>query len=282
MAYRLVEEIESLYKTKNIRPCCGLPLWHSLSVVGFFIGVNMNEKQCTSCKRNLPETSEYFHRSGKWFHGKCKRCRSSVTVEINTDDSITKSCTKCTEEKPATLEFFHKSKREKDGLRSQCKICRAKEKLEFRAKNRDRILKQSREYHARPEIKQKMHEYRTSERYRKMKREREKERRETDPLYKLTHYLRTSFNRYVKKENSTFEYIGIDKYEFFKYIESRFTEGMTWDNYGKWHIDHIKPLASFDFSTEEEIYKAWNYKNLQPLWAEDNLKKGRLDEDGKK
>jgi hypothetical protein len=58
-----------------------------------------------------------------------------------------------------------------------------------------------------------------------------------------------------------------------KYIESLFLEDMSWDNYGKWHIDHIRPCSSFDLSDNEQQKICFNYKNLQPLWAEDNLKK---------
>lgn len=51
-------------------------------------------------------------------------------------------------------------------------------------------------------------------------------------------------------------------------------EYMTWDNYGKWHIDHVKPLASFDLTDRKQFLDACNYINLQPLWAKDNLRKG--------
>lgn len=64
--------------------------------------------------------------------------------------------------------------------------------------------------------------------------------------------------------------------QFLKYIESLFIEGMNWENYGikGWHVDHILPLSSFDLTKEEEVIKACNYKNLQPLWWKDNLEKG--------
>ena len=49
---------------------------------------------------------------------------------------------------------------------------------------------------------------------------------------------------------------------------------MTWKNYGKWHIDHIKPFASFDLTEPKQQKLVCNYKNLQPLWAKENLSKG--------
>lgn len=48
---------------------------------------------------------------------------------------------------------------------------------------------------------------------------------------------------------------------------------MSWENYGEWHIDHIKPCSSFDLSDPKQQKECFNYTNLQPLWAIDNLKK---------
>ena len=57
------------------------------------------------------------------------------------------------------------------------------------------------------------------------------------------------------------------------YLEAKFTEGMTWENHGLWHIDHIKPCSSFNLLIEDEHHKCFHYSNLQPLWAKDNLSK---------
>ena len=59
-----------------------------------------------------------------------------------------------------------------------------------------------------------------------------------------------------------------------QHLETQFQQGMTWDNYGEWQIDHIKPCASFDLSKISEQKICFNYKNLQPLWAKDNQSKG--------
>lgn len=58
------------------------------------------------------------------------------------------------------------------------------------------------------------------------------------------------------------------------HLERQFTPGMSWTNYGDWHIDHIKPLASFDLTDRVQLLVACHFTNLQPLWAEENLKKG--------
>jgi len=93
--------------------------------------------------------------------------------------------------------------------------------------------------------------------------------------------IRRRLNAIIKsKSYSTFEYVGCSSTELIKYLASQFYsqpgtgKKMSWQNYGKWHIDHIIPLSYFDLTIEEELIQAWHYTNLQPLWAEENLKKG--------
>jgi hypothetical protein len=77
-----------------------------------------------------------------------------------------------------------------------------------------------------------------------------------------------------RNKKHTFEYVGCNLQELREHLEKQFTIGMSWENQGQWHIDHIRPCASFDLSKEEERHKCFHYKNLQPLWASDNLSKG--------
>jgi hypothetical protein len=77
-----------------------------------------------------------------------------------------------------------------------------------------------------------------------------------------------------KKADSTQALIGCSAEELKRHLQIRFRPGMSWDNYGEWHIDHIRPCASFDLTDPEQQRACFNFKNLQPLWAKDNLSKG--------
>jgi hypothetical protein len=96
------------------------------------------------------------------------------------------------------------------------------------------------------------------------------------PKNKIKNSLRSRINQLLNKRYNnpkTLDLVGCD-YEFLiEYIENKFTEGMSWDNYGYygWHLDHITPVSLA--KTEKDVYKLYHYTNLQPLWAEDNLRK---------
>jgi hypothetical protein len=78
----------------------------------------------------------------------------------------------------------------------------------------------------------------------------------------------------INKLDTTKNLLGCSIVYLRKYLKEQFKPGMSWDNYGKWHIDHIKPCVSFDLSIPEEQRKCFYYKNLQPLWAKENQSKG--------
>jgi hypothetical protein len=77
-----------------------------------------------------------------------------------------------------------------------------------------------------------------------------------------------------RKAAKTMELIGCSIKQLRAHLEQQFNAGMSWGNYGDWHIDHIRPCASFDLTDPEQQRECFNYTNLQPLWAGDNMKKG--------
>jgi hypothetical protein len=79
------------------------------------------------------------------------------------------------------------------------------------------------------------------------------------------------------KSKSTIQLIGCSIENLKIHLEKQFSYGMTWLNYGKWHVDHIRPCASFDLSKKSEQLKCFHYSNLQPLWAVENLRKNKKE-----
>lgn len=163
---------------------------------------------------------------------------------------ITKECTKCYVEKP--LEDYHNLKTGKYGKCSYCKECAKNWQKEWRDENKDHVQKRVNKYYSK--------------------------RRKEDKSWYFSEMLRNQVRRYIinKKGKKTEEILGETFYNVRKYIEEQFVDGMNWDNYGEWHIDHIIPLSSG--INREEYIKLNHYTNLQPLWAKDNMqKKDKLD-----
>ena len=105
-----------------------------------------------------------------------------------------------------------------------------------------------------------------------------KNKRKVNTLFKLRCNLSTRTNIALKnkkyiKSKTTLDMLGCDLDTAKAHLEKQFTKGMSWENYGEWHIDHIIPCASV--KTEEELIKLFHYTNLQPLWAADNMSKGK-------
>lgn len=100
-----------------------------------------------------------------------------------------------------------------------------------------------------------------------------------NPNTRLAHNFRVSIGNALKNLKGvgrvprTVKALGISIQEFRLYIQEKFLDGMTWDNYGEWHLDHIKSLSSFDLTDENQFNEAGHYTNYQPLWAGDNIRK---------
>ncbi|MDE2107531.1 MAG: hypothetical protein KGL39_60620, partial [Patescibacteria group bacterium] len=90
----------------------------------------------------------------------------------------------------------------------------------------------------------------------------------------LRRRLRVLVKRGRAKKGRVNRLIGCSPIELVQHIEDHFSPGMSWTNYGQWHLDHIRPIASFDLLDDDEMNRCFHYTNLQPLWAEDNIAKG--------
>ena len=103
----------------------------------------------------------------------------------------------------------------------------------------------------------------------------QKKRERKRPENKLRSAVYKAFKRIGQnKPTNTLKLLRCTWEEAKAHFESLFLEGMTWENYGEWHIDHIRPVASFSGASEEELKQMNHISNLQPLWAIDNIKKG--------
>ncbi len=104
-----------------------------------------------------------------------------------------------------------------------------------------------------------------------------RERYRNDPSYKIAWLFRIRILHCLKgreKKGSAVTMLGCDPVVAVDHISKQFAPGMSWENHGQWHIDHIKPLASFDLTDPAQMAIAFHYTNLQPLWAFDNISKG--------
>lgn len=125
-------------------------------------------------------------------------------------------------------------------------------------------------------------EYRENnvDKIRQIKRDYERNRKASDPIYKLISNFRTAIYTVLKESNVDkyghyFDILQYTPEELIKHLELQFKDDMIWGNYGEWHVDHIKPISSFNIVEmgDEEFMKCWSLGNLQPMWGEENIRK---------
>ena len=108
----------------------------------------------------------------------------------------------------------------------------------------------------------------------------ERKRKADDPIYKLIGNFRTAIYTVLKENNLTkcghyFDILGYSQQDLVNHLDKQLMEGMTWENYGEWHVDHKLPITSFNFTTvfDDDFKKCWALDNLQPMWGNENISK---------
>lgn len=254
-------------------------------------------KKCTSCKRILPKSNfqkdlsrsdglqcrciecdkiyyikrrlkagkeayperkinKYGELQSEWLerqktHRRCRFCKGLFEKHLFIiDGKLKHDCPDCRE--------YKKSDEHKEFLRKQS----AKNALNYRNRDPEKARKSFLKWQ------------------KKRGKERHRERMETEPEYALTWRMRDILSRVLRRTKSiksvadAERQLGYTAKQLKKHLESKFLPGMTWKNRGKWHIDHIKPIAVFVSEGETDPSVINSLENLQPLWAEDNWSKG--------
>jgi hypothetical protein len=233
--------------------------------------------ECIIC-----ETTEKRHHS----KGMCKNCYQRVWCEENSE-KIKKKNKKLKEENPEKYKErnrkkYHKNKEKNIERSKRSSEKRKKEDLEeykkARKKSSEKWYKNNSE-----KVKKYCKKYckENPERTKKYQREYVLKKLHTNPHFKLKCNISTSIWTRLrkrlssKKGKSTWNFLPYTVDDLIQHLEELFAEGMSWDNYGKWHVDHKKPDSLFNYKNvdDEEFQKCWALENLQPLWAKDNQKK---------
>ena len=262
---------------------------------------------CTGiCGRELPATTEFFHRfkGGKFgVQAECKECVNKKKKEINkpanTNDSIKQTCSICDKEFSATLEYFYRSKTGKFGVKRECKECKSKRQKEInKPPNEDINIKQTctgcdKELPATLEHfnkdkkgkfgvggQCKVCQIKKSKQWRKDNKDKvneyQKNKYHTNEQYRIRSLLRSNLWKALNnighsKNASILDYIGCDMEFLKKHLNS--TKDDNWGDV-ELDIDHIIPQSLYDFTNEEEIKKVYNWRNLRYLPKPDNSSKG--------
>jgi hypothetical protein len=156
----------------------------------------------------------------------------------------------------------------------RCGIEQTIENTEFSAKHRDHLHLKCRQCCIESKQIRKDKEKKQRKQYRKRNKRTDKKSFSQKLRKKVAKRIKEAL-RNNPKSTTTMKLLGCSILEFTKYMEAKFQPGMAWDNHGidGWHMDHIRPCASFDLTDPEQQKQCFHYTNLQPLWAEDNLLK---------
>lgn len=230
-------------------------------------------KICSKCRKELPLDS--FYKNKKTFDGyeyQCKDCKPPYSK---------KASKKYRESHKEEIKEYNKNKylKNKDEIRERNKNYEQSERgkevrYSIRKRRYAKILEYNKKYYQSINGKIVLKKIQQKRRIKHNKYIQEKRR--VDKFFALKHNLRSRIYQAITKgwkSGHTLELLGCSIEELKQHLEQQFESGMTWDNYGEWHIDHIIPCSYFDLTDPEQQRICFNYRNLQPLWARDNSAK---------
>ena len=238
--------------------------------------IDITMKICTKCKTELPKTTEYFgilRLSKDGLRSMCKKCRreDSAKWRLNNLESTRKS----------GREWYRRNAEEANRNR--------REKLEYLKENNP---EEYRKYLDRKNESGKKHYHERGDEGRKIRNAKRPENLETlraqgrkaakkrmeDPKFRASAATSRLIRRALNGKKNGWHWEALTGYtraDLVRHLEKQFTEGMSWDNYGEWQIDHRVPISVFNFTSpeHEDFKRCWALKNLQPMWASENKSK---------
>lgn len=264
----------------------------------------METKTCSNCGEEKPVSEFHKNKLSKdGIQSSCRVCKNKYRREYHSknkekenirssnyykenQDKIKKKTKEWYLENKNKAQEYSKKYRQINRHKISC------QRKKHRSENLDDMRKQERERRDRDKkkISDKAYREKNKEKISKTKKkrlpmenERRRERYKKNPEYRILNLLRTSLRQAVKaqglrKRNTVLILCGCTLEDLKTHIESQFQPGMTWENHSKygWHIDHIRPCASFDLSDQEQQKQCFHYTNLQPLWWKENLSKNSI------
>lgn len=236
----------------------------------------MEFKTCTKCGRTFPATTEYFHRHPNARDGlrpECKVCVAAyghARYEAHKERAAINGC------------IYRKAHKEQEVAKHHAEYEAHKEEILARHRAYDLAHKEEKAARGRAWRETHREQARISARLRyHQNRDYLSECRQANPKLRLGHGVTGAIGTSLHGNKAGRHWeslVGYTLEDLMHYLKARFQPGMTWQNYGRfgWHIDHVKPIASFSFESPDDpqFKECWALSNLQPMWAHDNLQKG--------
>lgn len=236
----------------------------------------MSTKCCTKCKGVFPIENFSKHAGRKdGLSSLCKACKSELDAAYRLDNAekIKDRYRRRLEENPNYHAEIYAKDPEKHRARAAA----------YQRENPDKVAKRNKRFREDNPNYGREWEAANADRVKK-KRRKQFEKKMATPRGRLENSIKVGVHRGLSKGSKagrkTFEILGYTSSQLKEHLEDRFLPGMTWENYGRWHVDHMIPRSAFNYETVDDIdfKRCWALENLRPMWAKENIRKGaKLD-----